>query len=136
MNKELAKKQKCLRTRSSIEIWLDEEKWVKLEAILSNSNLGKFINIEERMVNIADIEGIFLPKDLEELKRRKQGQWQCGYGNWHNRNESSCDCGNKIHAEEQMKEREESSKDLTPDQIKNNGIAIQKMREKFFKKNK
>ena len=92
MTNEIAKEQRCLLLREGIEIWIDKEKAEKISQDLSSNRAGKFNKIEGRLINIADIVGIFNPKDLEELKRRKQGQWLCKYGYWHLKTELHCDC--------------------------------------------
>lgn len=90
---DIAKLQKCLLIRAGIEIWLDEEKWNKLEILLSadKNKLPKFVNLEGRFVNVADIVGIFKPSDLEEKTRRLNGQWRCKYGEYHDRGDI-CNC--------------------------------------------
>jgi len=103
MTTEIAKKQKCLRLRSGIEIWLDEEKWIRLEEVLSSLAVKKFIDIEGRIINTADIEGIYKPEDLEELNRRKNGQWKCDYNIWHHRNET-CECAQKAWRKKQQED--------------------------------
>lgn len=114
---EITKIQKCLMIRNEIEIWLDEEKWKRLEKVLSmdKNGLPKFINIEGRFVNVVDIVGIFKPQDLEDLKRRKNGQWKCKYNVWHDRG-TNCDCD----ALEKQKQKEEEERKIQ-EAIKNCG---------------
>jgi len=102
---EITKKQKCLILRNSIEIWLDEEKWTNLENRLNNS-IGKFYAIEGRMINAADIVGLFLPVDLEEMKLRKNGKWKCDYGVWHSKGQE-CFCFEAKERERQKREMQE-----------------------------
>jgi len=92
MKKELSKPQKCLIQRNGVEIWLDNEKANKLQIILNNITEHKFVEFEGRTINTADCTGVYLSKDMEELTHRKNGQWQCNYGTWHNKNER-CECG-------------------------------------------
>lgn len=132
MNKEIANKQKCIVIRYGIEIWIDEDKWKKLEFALDNQ-IGQFYNIEGRRVNKADLVGIFYPIDLEEMKRRKNGQWKCGYGQWHNRGEV-CECHKSkldIENSRRMKEREEAGNMSEEERI--NGIKkFRGMKDKIF----
>lgn len=105
---EITKIQKCLITRNGIEIWLDQEKWEKLEEILNSNPNQRFINIESRLVNIADIVGIFKPEDLINRDRKKSGEWRCKQGKWHTRNEK-CDCAT-IKEKEAIRRRDEAIK--------------------------
>jgi hypothetical protein len=95
MTNELATKQLCIYVRNGIEIWLDEEKAKEFGDDLNNESVGKFNMIEGRLINTADIVGIFTPQDLEELKRRKQGQWKCKHSNWQPKEITHCDCGQR-----------------------------------------
>ena len=132
MNKEIANKQKCLMIRNSIEIWMDEEKWKKLEYALKNS-VGKFYDVEGRTINVADIVGIFLPIDLEEMKCRKNGQWKCEYGQWHNRGDN-CQCWKnkeQIANEKRLKEMAEAG-DI-PEEVRINNLKnFRGMKDKIF----
>lgn len=108
MQTEIAKKQKCLLIMGGIEIWLEEDQSRKLSILLAPENavnLPKFILIgkgdDERVVQTSTITGIFLPLDLEDLKRRKNGQWKCEYGEWHNRGEN-CECHKKKIAKDKQ----------------------------------
>lgn len=134
MNKEIAKKQKCLMIRNNVEVWMDEEKWQKLEFALKNS-IGKFVEIEGRIINTADIVGIFLPADLEDLKRRKNGQWKCEYGNWHNRGDD-CECYKiKARAENERKLKEMAeSRDMSEEERLNGLKKFRGMKDKIFNK--
>lgn len=91
MTNEIAKKQMCVLMRSGIEIWIDKDKADKLRKILINSKRNLFIDFEERSFNTADITGVFIPQDLVDLKRRKNGQYKCSFGTWHDKGEF-CGC--------------------------------------------
>ena len=132
MNKEIANKQKCLMIRNGVEIWLDEKRWEKLEYALKNS-IGKFYDMEGRTINVADIVGIFLPIDLEEMKRRKNGQWKCGYGVWHNRGDD-CECHknkNQIENDKRLKEMEEAG-NISEEERINNIKKLRGIKDKIF----
>jgi hypothetical protein len=90
---ELAKRQLCIVLRNGMQIWIDEDRAEKLQLALNVSE-SKFINYGERIINSADVVGLFTPQDLDEFTRRKNGQWKCDYSNWHKR-EEICDCGSK-----------------------------------------
>ena len=89
----ITKKQKCLFMRNEIEIWVDEDRAKELEGILT-ANPRAIVRFEGRVLNTVDIVGVFLPEDLEDLKRRKLGQWKCKHNRWHNKDED-CNCGQK-----------------------------------------
>ena len=86
MTNELSKKQLCLYIRNGIEIWLDEDKAQDYMKYLLDEP-SKFNRIEGRIINTADVVGLFSPEDLDDLKRRKMGQWKCDKGYWHSKNE-------------------------------------------------
>ena len=133
MQTEIANKQKCIVIRYGIEIWIDEEKWKKLEYALDNQ-IGQFYDIEGRRVNKADLVGIFYPIDLEEMKRRKNGEFKCSYGQWHNRGEV-CECWKKkidIENDKRLKAMAETG-DISEEERINNSKEIQKMKKNIFK---
>lgn len=93
--KELSKKLVCVVMRNSVELWLEEERAENLKKELLSDNKARFYGFEGRMVNIADIVGIFSAQDMEELSRRKNWQYKCSYGTWHDKGQKcrcACDC--------------------------------------------
>jgi len=109
--------------KSGVEIWIDDDKAEKVMSYLQQQKTG-FGTIEDRLVNLVEIEGIFNPIDLEELVYRKQGMWKCKHNNWHNKNED-CSC---VRPRDTYKEVEK-----IPDRSKVME-AIDKEREKLIKK--
>ena len=91
----LTKAQRCIKMRDGIEIWVDEDKVIKIQDDLINGNVGRFITINGSMLNVVDITGIYRPEEMEDVKRRKNGEWKCKYGVWHTRGQE-CDCRPKI----------------------------------------
>ena len=89
--KEIAKDLKCILTRQGIEIWIEEEKVKELAKILVNSTNSMFIKYDGRLINTADITGIFTPQDMEDYTRRKNGQWKDKSGEWKDRFEKEDD---------------------------------------------
>jgi len=89
MNQELSKELMCILMRSGVEIWMEKE---KLD-IITNQLEGtkRFINVDGNIINSVDISGIFKVEEMEDNKRRKNGQWKCKEGTWHDRFEK-CDC--------------------------------------------
>ena len=132
MQTEIANKQKVLVTRDGIEIWLDEEKWKKIEYAIDNQ-IGQFYEIDGRRLSKADIR-IFLPEDIENRNRRRNGQWICKYSKWHERNEK-CECHkNKIQIENdrRLKEMKEAG-NISEEERINNSKKFRGMRKNIFK---
>ncbi len=77
--------------RNGAEIWIDSNRVKLLQDNLVNLKSHVFINYDDRTINTADITGIFCAKDMDDIKRRKNGQWQCENGNWHDKFKK-CNC--------------------------------------------
>lgn len=90
MTNEIANQMKCIVMRNGIEIWTDARKAEQFEQDWVHGLKGA-VTFEKRTLNTADILGVFLPDDMEDLIRRKNKQWKCQHGNWHDRNEK-CEC--------------------------------------------
>jgi len=85
MSKEISRDLMCVSMREGVELWFEKE---KLEALLDLMEKRRFINIEGRIINTADISGIYKAEDLEDRTRRKNGMWKCQKVDWwHNRGE-------------------------------------------------
>jgi len=83
---ELSKNLMCIKMHSGVEIWVEKDKAQKLIDLLGTTKT-KFVEIGNEMINSSSVEGIFTPQTMENLTRRKNGQWKCDYGEWHQRNE-------------------------------------------------
>ena len=92
MTTEIANKQKFVLMRNGIEVWADLEKAERLETDLATGLKG-CVRFEGRSLNTVDIIGVFLPEDIQNLTRRKNGEWQCEQSRWHKKFEE-CDCKN------------------------------------------
>lgn len=90
MTSEVSKKQMCILIRYGIELWIDQERSQRLLNALQGTDT-RFVELDGRLINRADLVGIFEPKDLMDMKRRKNGEWTCEKGEWHSRNQE-CDC--------------------------------------------
>lgn len=88
---ELSKELRCVSVRGGVEIWVEKERVEQLEKILTSSDRHGFIKFGDEVVNTADVVGIFTPATMEEVTRRKNGEWKCKQGNWHERREK-CGC--------------------------------------------
>lgn len=84
MTKEISKNLVCVLMRGGVEVWIEKE---KLEPLIDLLEKKRFVKVEDRIINTADISGIYPASDLEDMKRRKNGEWQCKWGHWHNRGE-------------------------------------------------
>lgn len=88
MNKNLAKNLMCVLMRSGLEIWIDEDKMDKIMALLEQKG---FIKIGKEIINTVDVSGIFTPETMVDFSKRKNGQWKCSEGEWHDRFDK-CQC--------------------------------------------
>lgn len=79
-----------------VVIWVEKERADKLDALFlrPRSEWPQFIDIEGEKVNPSRVEGIFSAAAMEDAQRRKNGQWLCKEGTWHDRFEK-CACAVK-----------------------------------------
>jgi hypothetical protein len=133
MEKQIARQQKCFYIRNGVEIWIDIEKAEDIQKYLRKPSSEQFIEVDGRTLNKADLTGVFLPIDLEELKRRKLGQWKCDKGTWHRKDED-CECAQNIARQKQSEMMRENSKPMDPAQIKKNRKILKNMREDLISK--
>lgn len=92
MEQEITKNLRCILLRNGIEIWEEKDKTNKLQDLLSNIKVSTFVHFEDMSINTADIVGIFDPKTMDNYSRRKNGEWKCREGVWHEKGQRSCDC--------------------------------------------
>lgn len=83
MTTELSKNLICIQVRSGVEIWVEKERAEVLVGMLTAPNPPQFLKYEGRIINRADIVGVFTAQDMEECTRRKNGQWKCPFNFWH-----------------------------------------------------
>lgn len=95
MTSEVSRPMKCIVMRNGVEVWTEAEKAERFEQDWVNGLKGA-VRFEGRTLNTADILGVFLPGDMEDLIRRKNRQWKCRHGEWHDIGEK-CQC---VSAEE------------------------------------
>lgn len=88
---EIAKEQKCIVMRNGIEIWTDADKASRFQKDWESNAVRGAVGFEGRSLNTADLLGVFFPCDMEDLRRRKNFQWKCQHGTWHDRQEK-CEC--------------------------------------------
>ena len=102
---QIAKKQKCLMFRNGIEIWLEKDLAERMQKILETMTEHKFITLEGRTVNTADCVGVYLPEDIDCVTRKKNGEWKCFSGVWHQKDEH-CYCKDKKDIETKKQEEQ------------------------------
>jgi hypothetical protein len=90
---EVSKNLMCVVIRNGVEIWLEGDRAQRLKVLLSNGGT-QFVEYEGEMINRADIVGVFKALTMEDLTRRKNGQWRGAKGGWHDRGDTVCSCGN------------------------------------------
>lgn len=86
-NQQLTKNLKCIQMRNGAEVWLEEERVQNLIDNLMLLSGNKFIKVNDEIINTADIVGVFSAQTMEEITRRKNGQWKCDYGYYHSKYE-------------------------------------------------
>ena len=93
MSTELTKNLYCIQLRTGVEIWVERERVERLQKILESVNSSKFIMFEDQTINTADIVGIFTAQTMEELIRKRNGEWKCSKkSRWHKKGDE-CACG-------------------------------------------
>ena len=96
MSEELSKDLRCVEMRNGVRIWLEKDRAENLASLLSSKDAPQFVAYEGRMLNRADLVGVFMPSDIQEQTRRKNGQWQDKKGEWRDKGEKVCKCGNSV----------------------------------------
>lgn len=102
---KLTKRQMCFLSRDGSMLWVDEEKALRIQHDLEEKTIHGHFRVEGRTLNTVEITGVYFPEDIEDMTRRKNGQWKCLAGEWHERN-MRCECikkEDKILIEEKEK---------------------------------
>lgn len=90
METSLARAQVCVLVRGGLELWIDADRVDEFQKAISNSQ-NKFVKIAGQLVNPFEVLGVFTPDAMEERQRRKNGQWKCMKGAWHEKG-TGCGC--------------------------------------------
>ena len=78
--------------RNGVEVWIEQDKIQALKnALMSSKEHSRFIEVDGKVINTADVVGIFDPKTMEDMTHRKNGRYKCQFGVWHERNDK-CGC--------------------------------------------
>jgi len=80
---EITKQLMCVCMRNGVQLWIEKERVERLQELLNNTSGNRFIDFDGQTINTADVVGIFTAESMADLTRRKNGQWQCDYGKWH-----------------------------------------------------
>lgn len=104
MTTELTTAQKVIVMKSGMAIWVAEDRATRLEDILAGSEGHRFVKLDDKTINSAEIEGIYTPAKYDDLAKIKQGMWQCQFLQWHGRR-AECDCKQDILVRRNRAER-------------------------------
>ena len=131
---EVSKKLKCVVMRNGVEIWKEEDRLANLTTMLTGSQKVGFIKVDNETINSVDIVGIFSPETMDEMTRRKNGQWKCNANVWHNKGEK-CECVRNTMSDDERKRQqaELAGDDISEEERMNNLKAIDNIRNKHFK---
>jgi len=119
---QLSKALMCVQMRSGVEMWLEADKAEKLQEVLQGITGSKFIRHEGQTINTADIVGVFTAQTMADHTRRKNGQWKCAKGAWHDKRQD-CEC-RRSQEHTELPEHEE----ISDEQRTKNIAAIAKAR--------
>lgn len=90
---ELTDKTYCIVLRNNSKCYISPDKAEKLSQLLMEMSSHKFIKLEDRTLNTADIVEICPAEDVKALERKKQGDYQCQDGYWHTK---GIECGHGL----------------------------------------
>jgi len=76
MTNEVSKNLRCVVMRNGIEIWIEGDRLVNLFNALKGAKESKFLEFDGRVMNTADISGVFLPEDMKELYDKKKWKYK------------------------------------------------------------
>jgi len=79
-DKQLTKELMCILIMGGPQIWIERDKLPQLKQLIEAKKTFEF---EGELINPSNISGVFNAKTMEEVTRRKNGQWKCDYGFWH-----------------------------------------------------
>lgn len=103
---QLSKNLVCILMRSGIQIWIESDRAASLKSQIETSKQSIFVNFNDQFINTADISGIFTADLMEDLTRRKNGEYKCRSNVWHPRN-TKCDCEANAWQDQQFKKTDE-----------------------------
>lgn len=93
MSGKVSKELAIISIRNGVQLSIEKDRLEGIENIIEKR---KFINVDGRLINRADMVGIFKPEDMEAVTRRANGQWQKD-GKWYNKGDRVCpNCKNIV----------------------------------------
>jgi hypothetical protein len=96
-DQELSKELMAICVRNGAEIWVEKETVERLMSKLETIRDHKFVPLPTgEMINTADLVGLLKAETMEAVTRRKNGEWQDQKGNWHQKGERVCKCGQVV----------------------------------------
>lgn len=105
--------------KNGLPIWTTEIRVNALESILAAGAGHKFVKIDDRTINSAEIQGIYTPAQYEEIANLKQGMWQCAEKKWHKRKEE-CECKKNawqiLNEKRKQREQDEANRPMTEEE--------------------
>lgn len=93
MKSELSTQQKVVITRNGATFYIDLDRADRLQKMLLDPNKPDYIELDDTLIAIREITMVAPAIKVEEMNRRKKGEWQCAKGHWHSREESVCKQG-------------------------------------------
>lgn len=90
---EISKELMCILIMGGPQIWIEKEKLQQLKQLIEAKKTFEF---EGELINPSNIAGVFSAKTMEEVTRRKNGQWKDTNGVWRNKGDQVCKCGNVV----------------------------------------
>lgn len=124
---ELSENLMCIQMRTGIEIWIEKKRVANMIAYLASNENIKLFEFEGRLLNKADLVGVFTPLDMEEATRRRNGQWKCKFATWHER-KAICECRPPVDIWKPPVE------EVSQEQRQANLVALAKLKEQIGKR--
>lgn len=93
MTNELSTQQKVVITRNGATFYINLDRAERLQRMLLDPNKPDYIELNDTLIAIREITMVAPASKVEEMNRRKKGEWQCSRGHWHSREESVCKQG-------------------------------------------
>ena len=93
MTNELSTQQKVVITRNVATFYIEIDRAERLQRMLLDPNKPDYIELNDTLIAIREITMVAPASKVEEMNRRKKGEWQCARGHWHGREESVCKQG-------------------------------------------
>ncbi len=92
MTKEITNKTKCVLTGTGMEIWISEEQAHNISELINRKTGVQIIELEDCLISINDIKGIYPAQYIYDNRKRRAGMWQCdSCERWHKKGEE-CGC--------------------------------------------